>query len=35
MTAFVYGSGLEMVAGLTSALALSAAMVVSRIRGVR
>jgi hypothetical protein len=34
MAAFVFGSGLEVVAGLTSALALSTAMVVSRISGV-
>jgi len=34
MTAFILGSGLEVVAGLTSVLALSTAMVVSRIRGV-
>jgi hypothetical protein len=35
MAAFVFGSGLEVVAGLTSALALSAAMVLSRVRGVQ
>ena len=34
MTAFILGSGLEVVAGLTSALVLSAAMVVSHVRGV-
>jgi hypothetical protein len=34
VTAFVLGSGIEVVAGLTSALALSTAMLVNRIRGV-
>jgi hypothetical protein len=34
MGAFVFGSGLDVVAGLTTALAVSTAMVVNRIRGV-
>jgi hypothetical protein len=34
MAAFVFGSGIVVVAGLTSVLALSTAMVVHRIRGV-
>jgi hypothetical protein len=35
MSAFIFGSAIEMVAGLASALAVSAAMVLSNIRGVR
>jgi hypothetical protein len=35
MNAFIFGSAIEMVAGLASALAVSAAMVLSSLRGVR
>jgi hypothetical protein len=34
MSAFIFGSALELVTGLTSMLAMSAAMVLSNIRGV-
>ena len=34
MNAFIFGSALEMIAGLASALAVSAAMVLSSLRGV-
>jgi hypothetical protein len=35
MNAFIFGSAIEMVAGLASALAVFIAMVLSSIRGVR
>jgi hypothetical protein len=35
MTAFIFGSALDVVAGLGVALALSAGMMVSSVRGVR